>query len=421
MATVEEIAKKIIEDDEYRDFLINGVPQKYKLNDKARYIRKYDPNSNYEIVKEGSTIAETSMHCEPIAATVKGIVVYNFMDSQKHKLKSPHFATIHHEDYKLYLDNKQKVEKSSMEKYNCLFNGKAFLSSKDSKSSFAVSNPSVKFNIDNVTLSVEKITNTSELHTGELKIAIRFSEEKPDGKSITGTKLVEFNLDKALKPGDSISDIEKKGKIQNDPDSGVYVVGVEVYEHAEDDSWILKNWTKYIDNFEWKSRKQFIAEQLISNPMYIETGTEDERSFYDDNKEAIEKLKIKIQNQISENNKQQAEADYADRKKNIAIDSARSTFLELTKTLTDYIDSFDIRLAGEDMSDMEILRNIRTIDETLLAITKLKDTLGEEIKSAYRNKDYVSGILDRYKKKDNCNIAACDRLEKLIQLFDELN
>lgn len=73
------------------------------------------------------------------------------------------------------------------------------------------------------------------------------------------------------------------------------------------------------------------------------------------------------------------------------------------------------------MSDMEILCKIRTIDETLLAITKLKDTLGEEIKSAYRNKDYVSGILDRYKKKDNCNIAACERLEKLIQLFDELN
>lgn len=313
MATVEEIAKKIIEDDEYRDFLINGVPQKYKLNDKDDYIHNFFYQSNYEIVEKGESIAETFLFAHRIEATVKGIVVYNFMDGQKYKFKSPHFATIHHEDYKLYLDNKQKVEKSSMEKYNCFFNGKTFLSSKNSKSTFAISNPSVKFNNDNVTLSVEKITNTSEQHTGDLKIAIRFSEEKPDGKSIIGTKLVEFNLDRALKPGDSISNIEKRGKIQNDPDSGVYVVGCEVYEHAEDDSWILKNWTKIIDK--WKSRKQFIAEQLISNPMYIETGTEDEKSFYDDNKEAIEKLKIKIQNQISENNKKLVEANAVNREK----------------------------------------------------------------------------------------------------------
>lgn len=418
MAPVEEIAKKIIEDDEYRDFLINGVIQRNKTEGKVYFVSR--ESYNFAIVKKGSEIAHSfGEKYKFLKASATGLVVYGELNEDGNIKNKRNYATIHHEDYKCYSKNIKDVTSFSLENYNCAFINNCFVASKDSVSSFNIINPSFRTNIDEIILSAEKITNKTNQHTGNIKIALRFSKQNQNIKELSGTKLIEFDLGKNLKPSSAISDICESGKIQNDPDSGIYEVFFEVYELIVDGSWKLQSSKKIKDNFEWKSKKQYIAERLIEDEFYIENTTDDEISFYSENRESIEIIKNKIAQKISEDNIKKVNESAAEREQENNKQDAMNNLKGLIDSLGNYIDTFDMALESGSLNDMDILRQLRTIDETLSSILDLKDNINDKSK-VIRNKKYISSIYERYKNSEKANKSACLRMETLISLFDEL-
>lgn len=419
MTSVQEIARKIIEDDEYRDFLLNGVKQKWTPSHSYSYISIYNGRKDFDIVDPDRDQYIACFEGRRLKPSVKGCVVYNYKNQNEYYLKSPHYATMHHEDYKFYLDHLKEINDSGLSKYQCTYKEGRFVASKDSNSSFDIINPTFKTNIDNISLCAEKVINKSNQHTGNLKIALRFSKQDENSKDLSGTKLIEFDLGKNLKPSAAISDISESGKIQNDPDSGIYKVFFEVYELIVDGSWKLQSTKKIRDNFEWKSRKQFIAERLIEDQFYIENGTDDEISFYNENRESIEIIKSKILQKINEENTKKVNESAAEREQENSRQDAINNLKSLIDSLGNYIDSFDMALESGKLNDMDILRQLRTIDGTLSSIVDLKDNIEDKTK-VLRNKQYISSIYERYKDSEKANKSACLRMETLISLFDEL-
>lgn len=426
MANIEEIAKKILEDDEYRDFLINGITQKHKTKGYFVYRKSRDGS----IVKKGETIADDfyedyegygenryKFYSHYLKASVEGFIVYNYTKDEdaveKGYLKAPHFATIYHKDKKFYLSHIDEIIDFSLKNFNCAFLNESFVGSLNSESSFELIKPTFKSNIDEIFLTVEKITNILPQHTGNLKISLRFSRDEKD------FKVFESELNKALEPRAAISDIFEKGTIKNDPDSGVYEVSIEVYELIVDGSWKLQTSKKIMDNFEWKSRKQYVAEKIIENPLYIENGTDAEVKFYYENKEAIENLKNVILQKINDINIQKVNESATKREEENTKEETLNRIKGLVDSLGNYIDSFDIALESGKLNDMDILRQLRTIDETLSSLVELRDQIDDKSK-ILRNKNYIQDLYNRYKQSDVTNKSVCLRMETLISLFDEL-